>query len=92
MPGVSPLTSPWVTQWLELQSRFWQSSTNAVFQQSITVCGHQMRHGSPLPSMAMQPQATVHRVDHPVAPSGKLPITDSVCIVNSQWRQRPVDY
>ena len=46
----------------------------AVAQQALTVGRHEVRHRPPLPDVAVQPEAAVHRVDHPLAARAKLSI------------------
>lgn len=74
MPRISPHTSSWVFQRLELQSTSRKADTAAVCQQALLICRDQMGHRVALPSMAVKPQPAIHCEDHPVSAANKLPI------------------
>jgi len=52
---------------LELESLWRQAHSPCVLQQSCAVSGDQVRHGCALPDVAMKPEPTVHREDHPLS-------------------------
>jgi hypothetical protein len=64
---VSPDTSSRVFQRLELEVIGRQASLSPIFEQPLTVGRHEMRHRRPPPDVTMEPQASLHREDHPVA-------------------------
>lgn len=88
MPGVAPNTGAGVLQWLVLQPFRWNANGLPILEQAPPVRRDEMCHGPPEPDMAMEPQAALHGVDHPIAsarelavlgncaPHGRAPLTD----------------
>lgn len=72
MPCVTALARSRILERLELQVVGREAGVRCVGEQLVLVCGHQMRHRAPLPDVTVQPQSTVHRVDHPIAPAREL--------------------
>ena len=67
MPGVAPDSGAGILQGLELESVVGQTDGAAIGEQQLAIGRHQVRHPSSLPQVAMQPEAAIHGVDHPIA-------------------------
>jgi hypothetical protein len=78
MPRLTTLSGAWIFQRLELEAGGRQPYGTSVRQQSLSVGGDEMRHGAPVPDVAVQPEPTVHRVNHPIATPDELPIGELV--------------
>lgn len=63
-----------VLERFELQASFGEPHYATILQQALAVGGYQMRHGLAAPDVPVQPEPTVHGVDHTVATSRKLSI------------------
>jgi hypothetical protein len=63
-----------VLERLELQSRFRQTDTLTVGEEASSIGRDQVRHRPTPPYVAMQPEPTVHRVDHPITTLVELPV------------------
>jgi hypothetical protein len=74
MPGVAADASPRVLEWLELQAAFWQTYRASVLKQALAVSRHEVRHLAPIPHMPVEPEPTVHRVDHPITTLRELDV------------------
>ena len=72
MPCVSPQPRSWVFQWLELESFGGESDLTPIGQEALAVCRNEMRHRVTFPSMAVEPESTIHCEDHPVEAAAKL--------------------
>jgi hypothetical protein len=76
MPGVGSDTCARILERLELKAGFWQADRTSVFQEALPVGRYEVRHPAPLPHVPVQPEATVHRVDHPITTLREL---DVIC-------------
>jgi hypothetical protein len=74
VPCVAANSSPWILQWFELQSTFRQPDHSSVFDQALPICRDEVRHSVPLPHVTVEPQPTIHRVDHSIATLFELDI------------------
>ena len=72
MPRVSAKSCSRVFQWLELESSGGESDVTPIGQEAFAVCRDEVRHRVTLPSMAVQPESTVHCEDHPIETAAKL--------------------
>ena len=72
MPCVSAKSCSRVFQWLELESFGGESDVTPIGQEAFAVCRDEVRHRVTLPSMAVQPESTVHCEDHPIETAAKL--------------------
>ncbi len=72
MPGVTPHGRSRVAQWLVLQAMRGNTKRRAIGEQTRLIGAHQMHHRATEPDMTMEPETTVHRVDHAIATLGKL--------------------
>lgn len=72
MPCVSAKTCSRVFQWLELQSFGGKPNLTSIGQEAFAICRDEMCHRVTLPTMAVQPEPTVHRKNHPVETTAKL--------------------
>ena len=66
VPGFAPDASTWILERFELQSVGGKANCATVGEKKVSVRRDQMRHGMTLPAMTVQPEATVHREDHPI--------------------------
>ena len=69
MPGIATFAGPWVLEGLELESRLRQAHRTTIREQVLPIGRHQMGHRFALPAMAVQPEPTIHGVDHSVTPA-----------------------
>ena len=76
MPGVAPDPRTRIFQWLELQPFLRQSNRAPVLDQSRSIRRYEMRHLVPLIHVPMEPEATIHRVYHPIATLLELDVVD----------------
>ena len=67
MPRVPPEPCARVLERLELQALLGEADSPAILEQPRAVGGDEMCHATPLPHVAVEPEAAVHGVDHPVA-------------------------
>ena len=72
MPCVSPKSRSRVFQWLELEPLGREPDLPSVGKQTFAVCRNEVCHRVTLPSMAVEPEATIHCEDHPVEAAAKL--------------------
>ena len=79
MPGITPDPGAGILQWLELQPAFRQTHCASIPDQPFSVRRDEVRHFAPLPHMTVQPQATVHGVDHPLATLHELDVVYGAC-------------
>jgi hypothetical protein len=68
MPGVASQSGARIFEWLELKARRRDTDCGTVAYETFAVSRDQVRHWPPLPQVPMQPEATVHGVDHSLAP------------------------
>ncbi len=74
MPRITSNTTARVLERLVLEAGNWKAYGAAIFDQTLAIGGHEVGHCSALPDVAMEPQAAVHRVNHPLAPKRELTI------------------
>src|SRR6185437_4181820 len=74
VPGVAPHTGARVLERFVLEVFRRESCPTTVGQEFLAIGGHQVGHAAPLPDMAVQPEAAVHRVQHSVAPLLELAV------------------
>ena len=74
MPSRTAKSGTRVLERLVLQSLGWKSYLTAVLQQSLAIGGDEMRHRHALEEVPMQPEASVHREYHPIAPAVELTV------------------
>ena len=72
MPCVSAKSRPRIFQWLELEPFGREPDLTPVRKEAFAVCRNEVCHRVTLPSMAVQPESTIHREDHPVDAAGEL--------------------
>ena len=72
MPCVSAKSGSRVFQWLELEPFGRKPDLTPVGKEPFAVCRNEVCHRVTLPSMAVQPESTVHCEDHPVEAAAKL--------------------
>jgi hypothetical protein len=58
---------PRVLERLELQLVERETYALTIGQKALPVDGYEVRHGTTLPHVAVEPEPTVHGVDHPLA-------------------------
>lgn len=89
MPCVAALAGAGVLEWFELEAAFRQPDGVAVFHEARSVRRHEVRHLLSLPHMTVEPEPTVHRVDHSIATRRELQILDSALWpIHSRMLQR----
>lgn len=74
MPRIPAQARSRIFQRFELQSVRGEPHFPAVREQALAVSRDEMRHRVPFPSMAVQPQSTIHGVDHPVESASELAV------------------
>jgi hypothetical protein len=74
VPGVATDAAPGILEWLELQAAFWQTYRASVIKQALAVSRHEVGHLAPVPHVSVEPEATVHRVDHPLTTLRELDV------------------
>ena len=67
MPGVATDAGAWVLEWLELEARGRKSDAVSVGEETQAVRGDEVRERPALPHVSMEPEASIHRVNHPFA-------------------------
>ena len=67
MPGVAPDSSARILEWLELEPVFPQTDGSAVIEEELAIGRDEVREAFSLPQVAMEPEATIHGVDHSIA-------------------------
>jgi hypothetical protein len=72
VPGVAPFQCARILQALELQTLFGQAKSSTVGQETIAIRRDHVRHRSALPYVAVEPESTIHCVDHTLAAAGEL--------------------
>jgi hypothetical protein len=75
---LAPLAGARVLERLVLEAVLAESDGGAVGEQRGAVGGDEVRHRRPAPDVAVQPEAAVHRVRHPVLPARELAPRDGV--------------
>jgi hypothetical protein len=74
VPRITADAGAGILQWFELQTGRSEPDRRAEAEQSLTVGRDEVRHLAPFPDVAMQPQAAIHRVNHPGAAGPKFSI------------------
>jgi hypothetical protein len=74
MPGITADARSRILQRLELKPGFRQTHRPSVLDQALSVCRHEMGHPVPLPHVTVEPQPTIHRVDHPITTLRELEV------------------
>lgn len=67
MPRIASLARTWILERLVLEPFGGESDLASILQQQIPVGRDQVRHGSAVPDVPVQPQPTGHGVNHPLA-------------------------
>jgi hypothetical protein len=78
MPCIAPDACSRILERLELQAGGGQTNNAAIFDQAFAIARDKVCHGATLPNMAMEPEPSIHRVDHPLASKCKLTIGTTV--------------
>jgi hypothetical protein len=66
MPGITTFAGARVLQGLVLQSLLGNSDVLAEYEKQRLVSRHEMCHGPAFPHVPVQPEATIHGVDHSI--------------------------
>ena len=67
MPGVATDAGAWVLERLVLQAPHGETDGASVLEEPLAIRGNEMRHALATPDMPVQPEPSVHRVNHPVS-------------------------
>lgn len=78
VPCVAADSCSRILERLELKPAFRQPGDPSVFEQALSVSRNEMRHSVPLPHMTVEPEPTIHRVDHSLATLRELDIDYNV--------------
>jgi len=84
MPRITADARARVLQRFELETALPEPERLAESEQPLTISGDEVRHLAPFPDVAVQPQAAVHRVNHPGTAGPKLSIFRT-CQGLSRW-------
>jgi hypothetical protein len=74
MPRRPTQASPRIFERLVLEARLRDADHGAIPQERRPIRRHQMRHLTAFPHMTVQPEAAVHRVNHPFPSGAELPV------------------
>ena len=74
MPRVAACTRTRILQRLELESPCCDANASTIGEESHSVRGDEMGHWPTLPDVTVQPEATIHRVNHPLPAALELAI------------------
>jgi hypothetical protein len=74
MPSVAAEPRARVLERLELQAGFWEAYRASIIEQALAVGRHEVRHFAPLPHVAVEPETTIHRVNHPITTLRELDV------------------
>lgn len=72
MPCIATQSCPWIFERAVLQSLFAQAKLLSVADEFLAIRRNQVSQTFAAPQMVVQPQAAIHRVNHPVATALKL--------------------
>jgi hypothetical protein len=72
VPRIAPQARSRILQWLELKPVGRNADGTAIREQERPVRRYEVGELAAFPLMAVQPQATVHRVDHSIAAFSEL--------------------
>jgi len=76
MPGFASLRCAGILERLVLESVVGKSHGSTVRKQALSVGRYKVRHRASLPHVPMEPEPTVHRVDHSLATSLELDVDE----------------
>jgi len=79
VPRITANTGARILERLELESIARQSNCPSVYEEEVTVGGHEVRHRATAVHMTMEPEAAVHREDHSVSTLGELAERRRLC-------------
>ncbi len=68
MPRIVEFAGARISQGLELKTGGCEADGRAVLEQALSVGRDQVCHGSPLPSVPVEPQPSIHGMDHSFTP------------------------
>jgi hypothetical protein len=74
MPRIATFASTRVFEGLVLQSLVGHSDVLTEYQELCLVGRYEVRHRPAFPHMPVQPEPSVHGVDHPITPPFELPV------------------
>jgi hypothetical protein len=74
MPRVAADARAGILQRFELETGLTEADRRAESEQSLAIGRDEVRHLAPFPDVAVQPQAAIHRVNHPGAAGSKFSI------------------
>lgn len=83
MPGVSAFAGSRILERFELQARFGQPDLSTIGEQPLAIRRYEMCHEVTFPAVAVQPEPTVHGVDHSVAPTIELSVCRRRCCTHA---------
>jgi hypothetical protein len=72
MPSITSSPGARILEGFVLQSISPEPDQSTVFNQATTVCGYEVRHSMAPPNVTMEPETSIHRVDHSVSAVRKL--------------------
>ena len=78
MPCIASDACSRILERLELQAGDGQTNNAAIFDQAFAIARDEVCHGTTLPNMAMEPEPSIHRVDHSLASKSELTIGTTV--------------
>jgi len=74
VPRIPPDARARIFQRFELEAGLTEPDGRAKSEQPLTIGRDEVRHLTPFPDMAVQPQTAIHRVNHPGTAGSKLSI------------------
>jgi hypothetical protein len=74
VPGVAADAGAGILERLVLETASWKTDGASVLEESLAVGGDEMRHSLAAPDVAMQPESTIHSVDHSVSASREFEV------------------
>jgi hypothetical protein len=90
MPGVPTDPGTRILERLELKSLGRNSDAASVGEESLSISRDKVRETSSLPDMPMEPEATIHGVDHSVATRAEFAKYGLVCWITEIARRMRV--
>jgi hypothetical protein len=66
VPGIATHSGTRILERLVLQSPGGEADGASVLEESLAIGGDEMRHPLAAPDMPVQPEASIHRVNHPI--------------------------
>ena len=67
MPRLSPTARARILERLVLKALGGEPGLSSVLEQQFAIGGDEVRHFASLPHVPMKPEATIHRVNHPLS-------------------------